>query len=142
MPIETISAKPVHNPNLYSFGSDFDQQRQIESKRCQVWGRDYRSLLFPVKLHMLLSSRQYAYDLWWTDEGRSFAVNREGFKRHVMSVLFDEHKYRSFQTILHKYGFHTKATITSIQTDIIIYEHELFREDDFDLCKRMGRVRK
>ena len=122
--MKTTSMQPVHNPSLYYSGFAFDRQQQIESQRCQVWGRDYSRLLFPVKLHMLLSSRQYARDLWWTDEGKSFAVNREGYKRHIMSVFFDEHKYRSFQTLLHKYGFHTKSTLTSIHTDIIIYEHD------------------
>ena len=142
MPMKTTSTQPVHNPNLYYSGFDFDRQQQIESQRCQVWGRDYSRLPFPVKLHMLLSCRQYARDLWWTDEGKSFAVNREGYKRHIMSIFFDEHKYRSFQTLLHKYGFHTKSTFTSIHTDIIIYEHDLFRENDFELCKQMTRVRK
>jgi hypothetical protein len=91
---------------------------------------------------MLLSCREFPSDLWWTDRGKSFAVNREGFKRHIMSVFFDEHKYRSFQTLLHKYGFRTVSTTTSIETDIIIYQHALFNENDFELSKTIVRVRK
>jgi len=118
--------------------------QQIEELRRLVWGRDYKKLPFPVKLHMLLSfNAGFASDLWWTNEGKSFAVDRAGFKRCIMSIFFDEHKFRSFQTLLHKYGFHHVTSVYMVDNnviDVLIYQHELFVEDDIELCRHITRT--
>lgn len=81
--------------NQVSIVVNEEQKRRIEELRRLVWGGDYKRLPFPVKLHMLLSfNGAFASDLWWTDDGKAFVVDREGFKKHIMSVFFDEHKFR------------------------------------------------
>jgi hypothetical protein len=116
----------------------------IEDQRIHVWGPDYRKLSFPVKLHMLLSCDEFASDVWWVDDGAgksAFAVDREGYKRHIMSIFFHENKFRSFQTLLHKYGFRTVTSINNTATDIIIYQHAFFVKGNLHLCKKIARAR-
>jgi hypothetical protein len=81
----------------------------------------------------------FSTDLWWTDGGRSFAVDRQGFKEHIMNVFFDEHKFRSFQTLLQKYGFHSVHSIHNTVADVIVYHHEMFVQDDIELCRLITR---
>lgn len=120
-----------------------ERKRRKEELRRLVWGRDYKRLPFPVKLHMLLSyNGAFASNLWWTNDGKAFAVDREGFKKHIMSVFFDEHKFRSFQTILYKYQYHHVTSIYMVDdyvADILIYQHELFQEDKIELCWQITR---
>jgi Ran GTPase-activating protein (RanGAP) involved in mRNA processing and transport len=82
----------------------------------------------------------FSTDLWWTDGGRSFAVDRQGFKEHIMNVFFDERKFRSFQTLLHKYGFYSVLSIHNSMTDVIVYSHEMFVQDDIELCRLITRA--
>jgi hypothetical protein len=87
----------------------------------------------------------FSTDLWWTDGGSSFAIDRQGFKEHIMNVFFDEHKFRSFQTLLHKYGFHSvhsvKKNKNTTAADVIVYRHEMFVQDDMELCTLITRTR-
>jgi hypothetical protein len=127
-----------------SMKSHEDKEMCIEDQRRHVWGADYRKLSFPVKLHMLLSCDELASDLWWVDAGAgksAFAVDREGYKRHIMNIFFHENKFRSFQTLLHKYGFRTVTSINNAAADIIIYQHGLFVKGDLELCKKIARAR-
>lgn len=120
-----------------------ERKRRIEELRRLVWGHDYKRLPFPVKLHMLLSyNGVFASSLWWTNDGKAFVVDREGFKKLIMSTFFDEHKFRSFQTLLHKYQFRHVTSIYMVDdyvTDILIYQHELFQEDKIELCRQITR---
>jgi len=109
--------------------------------RRQVWGADYRKLSFPVKLHALLSCGRFPNALWWVDEGGdAFAVAREGYKKEIMSVFFDEHKFRSLQTLLHKHGFRMITSVNNEYHDILIYQHKFFVRDKPDLCKMIVRT--
>lgn len=73
--------------------------------------------------------------------GRAFAINCDGYKKHIMNVFFDEHKFRSLQTLLHKYGFCRIEAINNLFTDIIIYQHDLFREGDLAGSRDIVRVK-
>ena len=127
----------------FSTESQEDRKHRVEGLRRLVWGNDYKRLPFPCKLHMLLSfGGWFASNLWWTNGGKSFAVDREGFKQHIMSVFFDEHKFRSFQTLLHKYGFRMVTSIHMIENnaaDVVIYNHKLFVANDFELNRQITR---
>ena len=120
-----------------------ERKRRIEELRRLVWGHDYKRLPFPVKFHMLLSyNGVFASSLWWTNDGKAFVVDREGFKKHIMSIFFDEHKFRSFQTLLHKYQYRHVTSIYMVDdyvVDILIYQHELFQEDNIELCRQITR---
>lgn len=118
----------------------------VEALRSSVWGHGYRRLPFPVKLHLLLSCQRLS-EIWWTPGGESFAVDRQGFKKHIMSVFFNEKKFHSFQTSLHKYGFRMVTSFNDTTDpenpiDIIVYHHEHFIEDDLELSKTITRVKK
>lgn len=118
--------------------SDID--KGILARRRQVWGEDYRRLSFPVKLHALLSCGRFPNALWWLEDGEAFAVAREGYKKEIMSVFFDEHKFRSLQTLLHKHGFRMITSVNNEYHDILIYQHNLFVRDKPDLCKAIVRT--
>lgn len=118
--------------------SDIDEG--IRARRRQVWGADYRKLSFPVKLHALLSCGRFPNALWWLEGGKAFAVAREGYKEEIMSVFFDEHKFRSLQTLLHKHGFRMITSVNDEYHDILIYQHNLFVRDKPDLCKVIVRT--
>jgi hypothetical protein len=122
--------------------SDRKLERWVREERIKVWGPGYHKLPFPVLLHALLSSGKFTADLWWVQGGKAFAINREGYKKHIMSVFFDEHKFRSLQTILHKYGFRRVRAIFDGCTDVLIYQHDLFVEGDIESCMMISRVRK
>jgi hypothetical protein len=84
--------------------------------------------------------------MWWIEGGKAFAINRDGYKKHIMNVFFDEHKFRSLQTLLHKYGFRRVHSVPESRKnipvqDIIIYEHDLFVEGDYDLSMQISRVK-
>jgi hypothetical protein len=107
--------------------SDKKRERWIRDQRIKIWGPVYRKLSFPALLHMLLSCGQFSSDLWWIERGKAFAINRDGYKKHIMNIFFDEHKFRSLQTLLHKYGFRRVHSVTELREDIpaqdiIIYE--------------------
>ena len=141
MPLKTYLPPPQSlATSQYLIQSYQDREQRIEALRSLVWGPDYKKLPFPVKLHKLLSYDPISSDLWWTDGGRSFAVDRQGFKHHVMNVFFDEHKFRSFQTLLHKYGFRSVQSINNTVADIIVYRHKLFVQNNICQCKDITRT--
>lgn len=109
-----------------------------EHQRQRIWGPLYHQLPFPVKLHMLVSSHEFS-DLWWIESGEAFAVDREGYKKNIMSVFFDQNKFRSLQTLLWKYEFCTVASINNSIEDVIFYHHRFFVRDRPDLCKLITR---
>jgi hypothetical protein len=90
---------------------------------------------------MLISCGRFHSDLWWVHGGRAFAINRDGYKKHIMNVFFDEHKFRSLQTLLHKYGFRRVEAINNLFTDIIIYQHDQFQEGDLAGSRGIVRVK-
>mmetsp|Transcript_6048 Transcript_6048/g.11860 ORF Transcript_6048/g.11860 Transcript_6048/m.11860 type:complete len:278 (-) Transcript_6048:24-857(-) len=115
-------------------------EKCAEELRKRVWGQDYRHLAFPVRLHMLLCSEEYSDDLWWVHGGRAFAVDRKGYKKNIMSIFFDQNKFRSLQTLLWKYGFCTIESINNMEKDVIIYRRKFFVKEDPELCKQIVRV--
>jgi hypothetical protein len=122
--------------------SDRNLERWIWDQRIIMWGPAYRKLPFPALLYTLLACGQFTSDLWWVQGGKAFAINREGYIKNIMSVFFDEHKFRSLQTILHKYGFRRLHAIIGGCTDIIIYQHDQFVEGDIESCMMITRVKK
>lgn len=57
-----------------------------------------------------------------------------------MNVYFDQTKYRSLQTLLWKYGFHTIASFNNSTDDFIVYQHKFFVKNQPELCRQIIRV--
>ena len=43
--------------------------------------------------------------MFWLEDGRSFAIDREGYKKNLMSVFFRQNKFTSLQSNMSRYGF-------------------------------------
>ena len=112
--------------------------KSAENQRQRLWGPLYHQIPFPLKLHMLVSSEELP-EMWWIDSGKAFAVDREGYKKNIMSVFFDQKKFRSLQTLLWKYDFCTVAAINNSIDDVIVYHHQYFMRDKPDLCRLISR---
>jgi len=115
-------------------------EKWAEEHRKRVWGENYRRMSFPVKLHVLLSREEYSDDLWWVHDGQAFAVDRNGYKKNIMSTFFNQSKFRSLQTLLWKYGFCTIEAINTMEKDIIIYRRKFFVKQHPELCKQIVRI--
>ena len=115
-----------------------DTTDSAERQREHLWGPLYHQLPFPVKLHMLVSSEEVS-ELWWIDSGVAFAVDRERYKKNIMSVFFDQKKFRSLQTLLWKYDFCTVASINNLVNDVIVFHHKYFVRDSPNLCQLIRR---
>jgi hypothetical protein len=116
-----------------------EREDWVREERRRIWGPDYHDIPFPVRLHKLISCEQFSSALWWVDGGEAFAVQKNGYRDHIMNVFFDESKFRSLQTLLHKYGFHRLRTVADALPNVMIYRHDLFIRGDIDLCKNIKR---
>ena len=98
---------------------------------------------FPWKLHeMLDAAEQNGEDhiVSWMPNGRRFKVHdRELFVKGMMTVYFNQSKYKSFQRQLNLWGFDRATTgDASIKGS---YSHPLFLKGRRDLCPCMTRQR-
>ena len=72
----------------------------------------------------------------WVAKGRAFRVHQpQKFAEIIMSRYFNQTKFKSFQRQLHIYGF--QRILNGI--DKGAYHHNLFRQNQQDLCLRMIR---
>jgi hypothetical protein len=56
--------------------------------RSHVLGPNYERLSSLTKLHILASDSSFDPEIFWMDDGKSFAINRVGYKHKIMNVLF------------------------------------------------------
>ena len=79
--------------------------RAAEEFRVRFYGQYHHYVIpFPVKLHKIVSCADLD-DMFWLEDGRSFAIDREGYKKNLMSVFFRQNKFTSLQSNMSRYGF-------------------------------------
>jgi hypothetical protein len=111
--------------------------------RSHVFGPNHERLSSLAKLHFLACNPSFNSDIFWTDDGKSIAINRVGYQRNIMNVFFDQSKFKSFQNLLSRYRFKTVRTIndytgsTSTAVEVIIYYHPLFTREHVDIAAMM-----
>lgn len=102
----------------------------VESFRAGFFGPGHKDLSFPVKLHMVVSCESLREDIFWTDEGQCFAINRDGYQRRIMFVFFDQHKLKSFQNVIKNYKFRTELSMGRFPIEaahnFLVYSHPSF----------------
>jgi hypothetical protein len=113
-------------------------RQELHKVRSEVFGKNYQSALFPVKLHKITSDEYLDQEIFWLSDGESFAIHRELYERRIMGIFFDQTTRRSTQRILEKYGFERQFVLdyeeippySAIQYNV--YSHPYFiraRED-------------
>ena len=113
------------------------------SIRSHVFGPNHERLSSLAKLHILASNPSFNSDIFWTDDGKSIAINRAGYQRNIMNVFFDQSKFKSFQNMLSRYRFKTVRTFndytgsTGTAVEVIIYYHPLFAREHLDIAAMM-----
>lgn len=114
-------------------------KEQIVSLKCMIG-----ESLFPLKLHMLVSS-PIITQLFWSPDGKAFLVDRSGYEKHIMNEFFDHNKFTSFQKLLHKYQFHRESSYFDFDSmnrkiDLIEYSHEYFIKGQPELAVQVQRT--
>lgn len=136
------SAKSTSRSSHYVDHSD-DPIYEIPSSEKKKGGI---KVLFPEKLHSLLSSKKFIQDrsvIGWAHHGRSFFIrNPEEFVGSVLPCdahsMFSHTTFSSFQRQMNLYGF--RRIRKSGTSDEGGYYHELFLQGRPDLCLKMRRV--
>lgn len=120
----------------------------VKTLRDKVLGQSHNKLVFPEKLHQLLSCELLSPYLFWLEDGMRFVVEREGYTKYVMAVFFSETRFKSFQNMMSTYGFHKVGAFSSDNqvgspqcSVFIVYSHDQFIKSDFELCQQITRVR-
>ena len=110
--------------------------------RSSVFGPNHNRLSTLAKLHVLANDPSFNSVIAWTDDGKSFMINRFEYQRHVMNVFFEQKKFKSFQNLLSRYRFKTVQTINGgTAHECIIYSHPLFTRDYLDIVAMMNLVK-
>lgn len=92
---------------------------------------------FPLKLHAILSNRNYEDLIVWLPSGKSWRIlNPLAFEKIVIPHYFRHAKYASFMRQVNGWGF--KRTLHGVEHNS--YFHELFIRGDPELCFKMKRV--
>ena len=121
-----------------------------ENFRVRFYGANHRRLSFPEKLHKVVSSADLYPDVFWSDDGRSFAINRDGYQRHIMFVFFNQNQLTSFQSLISRYHFTTELSRDMLggfpaaaerAQEFIFYSHPSFVREHHHLSS-MIRPRK
>ncbi|KAL3771688.1 hypothetical protein ACHAW5_000949 [Stephanodiscus triporus] len=106
--------------------------------RSSVFGPHHERLPTLSKLHILASDPSFDSVISWTDDGKSFVVNRSEYRRRIMSVYFDQNKFKSFQNLLSRYRFRTIRTMGGgTAHECIIYSHPSFVRGHLDVVALM-----
>jgi hypothetical protein len=107
--------------------------------RSLVFGPNHKRLSPLTKLHILASDSSFNSDIFWTDDGKSFAIDRVGYQRNIMNVFFD--KFKSLQNLLSRYRFKAVQTINDFTGgtthEFIIYSHPLFTRGHLDIVSSL-----
>ena len=115
----------------------------VDGFRRQFFGPDYKSMPFPLKLHKIVSCENLQPDIFWMDDGKSFAIHRYGYQQHIMGIFFDQSVLKSFQNRIHLYGFKTDLTTSQYDGrnagDFIVFSHPKFERGREDLCSMIKR---
>jgi hypothetical protein len=77
----------------------------------RVFGPNHERLSSLIKLHILASDSSFNSDIFWTDDGKSFAIDRVAYQRNIMNVFYDQSKFKSLQNLLSRYRFKAVQTI-------------------------------
>ena len=105
--------------------------------RSRVFGPNHERLSSLTKLHILASDSSFNSDIFWMDDGKSFAIDRVGYQRNIMNVFFDQSKFKSLQNLLSRYRFKAVQTINDFTGgtthEFIIYSHPLFTRGHLDI---------
>ena len=106
--------------------------------RSSVFGPEHDRLPPLAKLHILANDSSFDSVISWTDDGKSFAINRVEYQRRIMNVFFEQNKFKSFQNMLSRYRFKTVRTINGgTAQENIIYSHPLFTRGYLDIVAIM-----
>ena len=117
-------------------------REELHKVRSEVFGKNYQSALFPVKLHKITSNEYLDQEIFWLSDGKSFAIHRELYERRMMGIFFNQTTRRSAHRLLEKYGFQTHIVAehqeippnSAIQYNV--YSHPYFIRGREDLaCK-------
>ena len=125
----TNSTTQLTNPN---------RRKKTKLLRRGVFGPGLNEILFPVKLH-ILASHQEVPEVFWVEDGTAFAIKREGFKMRIMSILFSQNSFKSFQNILSAYWFSGVLTTSPNQstTGKDVYRRSRFHRNQIGLSKNI-----
>ena len=78
--------------------------------------------IFPVKLHRILSSRQFRHVITWLPHGRAWKIiNQTVFEKEVIPLFFRHDQYTSFSRQVNAWGFRRIAQ----GSDANSYYHEV-----------------
>lgn len=140
-----ISAQLQGLIDKHSTMSKDSWEQEVENFRCEFFGPNHEAIHFPTKLHKVVSCDVLFPDIFWMEDGKTFAIDRVGYQKHIMSIFFKQHTLKSFQNIVSRYGFKTAMTtnrfIDGDQVgDLIIYGHPLFVQGRADLSRGIDRV--
>jgi hypothetical protein len=109
--------------------------------RSRVFGPNHERLSSLTKLHILASDSSFNSDIFWMDDGKSFAIDRVGYQRNIMNVFFDQSKFKSLQNLLSRYRFKAVETINyftgGTTHEFIIYFHPLFTRVHLDIVSSL-----
>jgi hypothetical protein len=116
-----------------------DRREATDRLRREIFGLDHRSLPFPIKLHRLASCDALRPDIFWWEDGKAVAIDRRGYQKRIMGTFFDQHRFKSFQNLIKRYGFQTiQSRYDSVRgEDIIVYSHEFFLQGEEDMAKKI-----
>ncbi|KAL9180833.1 hypothetical protein ACHAXT_011286 [Thalassiosira profunda] len=106
----------------------------MEKLRLEVFGSNHKALPFLAKLHMLASCEPLDKDIFWMDDGASFAIDKDGYTTNIMSVFFNQSKLTSFQNRLSAYKFKMQPSVGQFPDDVahkfLVYRHPSFVRDE------------
>jgi len=91
-----------------------------------------RSLTFPMKLHLILTSAKWKDIIKFEGDGDKWKVlDKKRMEKEVLPLIFRHNKYLSFSRSVIGWGFKRVGKAT--------YYHKLFTRDDPNLCSGMRR---
>jgi hypothetical protein len=116
---------------------------ELHKLRAEVFGEDYQSILFPIKLYMIVSEPSFDQEIFWVNDGKSFAINRDLYERQIMDLLFNQTKFKSLQNLLYKYSFETESASNICECPVhlsykfSVYSHPYFIQGRQDLLPKI-----
>ncbi|KAL9188429.1 hypothetical protein ACHAXT_006807 [Thalassiosira profunda] len=100
-----------------------------EEFRLDFFGSNHKSLSLLAKLHAVVSC-EHVREVFWLDDGKSFAINRDGYKDNIMSVFFDHNRIKSLLNRLSDNNFELGRSMGRFPDHVahkfLVYSHPSF----------------
>uniref|UniRef100_A0A6U2PH26 HSF-type DNA-binding domain-containing protein n=1 Tax=Leptocylindrus danicus TaxID=163516 RepID=A0A6U2PH26_9STRA len=138
IPIDTFPVpEDDHEPSYSS--SYLSRNKSNNSSQLMHAANSSGRIIFPVKLHEILSDHTIADIISWQPHGRSFKVHKPlDFEKHVIHRFFKQTKFASFTRQVNGWGF--KKIMKG--PDKGSFYHDKFLRGHPHLCTQMKRLKK